>query len=217
MRHFTPAANVSERQELPPPVAVSTVIFAVRAGHLEIPLVKRTRQPFFGQWALPGGPVTWDESLTDVAQRTLADTTGLSPNYLEQLYTFGEVNRSRAERIVSIVYWAQIAQQEVDEGDDNVAWFKVSELPELAFDHSDIIDYALGRLRAKVELAHGFLPTEFTLAELRGAYEAVLGRALDGPNFRRQVLAENRLEETGRLRTAGAHRPAKLYRVKPSR
>lgn len=214
MRHFSPGANVSEREALPPPVAVSTVIFAVRDSRLWLPLVRRIRQPFLGRWALPGGPVTWEESLTDVAVRTLAQTTGLPPRYLEQLYTFGEVDRSPAERIVSIVYWAQIEADAADYDLDNVEWFPVSELPELAFDHARIIDYALSRLRFKTDFAHHFLGESFTLAELRGVHEAILGHPLDPANFRRQILASDTVEPTGQARAAGAHRPAGLYRVK---
>lgn len=213
MRAFSPGANVSERELLPPPVAVSTVIFAVRDSRLWLPLVRRVRAPFLGLWALPGGPVTWEESLTDVAVRTLAETTGLSPRYLEQLYTFGEVNRAPAERIVSIVYWAQIEASVATYGLDNVEWFPASQLPDLAFDHARIIEYALSRLRNKTDFAHHFLGESFTLAQLRGVHEAILGRPLDPANFRRQILASGAVEPTGQTLASGAHRPAALYRV----
>lgn len=209
-------------------VAVSTVILTLRphaggAPVLALPLVRRTREPFADRWALPGGWLTALESPIDAAARTLAETTGLSPSYLEQLYAFGAVDRSPT-RVVSIVYWALLRQDDVIAQSDahrasgrapeNVEWFDIDALPDLAFDHVDIIEYALWRLRNKVgysRVAHGFLPAEFTLADLREAYEAILGKHLDPANFRRQVEAAGNLIPTDRFRT-GSHRPARLYR-----
>ncbi|MFD8767455.1 MULTISPECIES: NUDIX hydrolase [Microbacterium] len=209
-------------------VAVSTVILTLRRTDdgravLSLPLVLRTREPFAGQWALPGGWLTSTESPVDAAARTLAETTGLAPSYLEQLYAFGAVDRSPT-RVVSIVYWALLRQDDVTAQSaahraaghypENVRWFDVEELPDLAFDHDRIVEYALWRLRNKVgysRVAQGFLPAEFTLAELREAYESILGRALDPANFRRQVEAAGNLLPTDRFRT-GSHRPARLYR-----
>ena len=214
-------------------LAVSTVIFALRpaaageeAGErmvLSIPLVRRTREPFDGRWALPGGWADDAESLAETAARKLFETTELAPAYLEQLYAFGDVDRSPT-RVVSIVYWALLRQDEVDaqlaahaeHGDapDNVQWFDADTLPDLAFDHAQIIAYALWRLRNKVgysRIAHGLLPDEFTLADLREVYESILGRRLDPANFRRQAEASGTLIPTERFRT-GSHRPARLYR-----
>ncbi|QIG40274.1 NUDIX hydrolase [Microbacterium sp. 4R-513] len=202
-------------------VAVSTVIFSLRRepGHetpsLALPLVRRTRDPYEGLWALPGGWLDIRESLDAAASRTLAETTGLAPSYLEQLYAFGAVERSTS-RVVSIVYWALLRTDEVraDDALENVAWFDAASLPRLAFDHNDIVDYALWRLRNKVgysRIAHGLLADEFTLAELREVYESILDRRLDPANFRRQVEGSGTLIPTDRFRT-GSHRPARLYR-----
>lgn len=209
-------------------VAVSTVILTLRRTDdgravLSLPLVRRTREPFAEQWALPGGWLTPTESPVDASARTLAETTGLAPSYLEQLYAFGAVDRSPT-RVVSIVYWALLRQDDVTaqstahrasgHAPENVQWFDVDQLPVLAFDHAEIIEYALWRLRNKVgysRVAQGFLPEEFTLAELREAYEAILDRTLDPANFRRQVEAAGNLLPTDRFRT-GSHRPARLYR-----
>ncbi len=209
-------------------VAVSTAILTLRrtqegALALTIPLVRRTRDPHKDQWALPGGWLDAAEDLADAAGRTLAETTGLSPSYLEQLYAFGAVDRS-PRRVVSIVYWALLRSDEVDaqlaahkgpgEAPENVQWFDAARLPELAFDHNQIVDYALWRLRNKVgysRVAHGFLPERFSLSELREAYEAILGRRLDAANFRRQVESSGALLPTDEFRT-GSHRPARLYR-----
>jgi 8-oxo-dGTP diphosphatase len=201
-------------------VAVSTVIFTLRrapgseAASIALPLVRRTRDPHEGQWALPGGWLDVAEGLDAAASRTLGETTGLAPSYLEQLYAFGAVDRSPT-RVVSIVYWALIRPDEVpDESVENVRWFDAVDLPRLAFDHNEIVDYALWRLRNKVgysRIAHGLLADEFTLAELREVYESVLGRRLDPANFRRQVENSGTLIPTDRFRT-GSHRPARLYR-----
>lgn len=210
-------------------LAVSTVVFSLRphpdTGELTLwlALVRRIREPFQGQWALPGGPLEDRQDLAEAAQSTLRRTTGLHPKHLEQLYAFGDVDRSpnAPERVVSIVYWAMVRQDEDAHAVDgeNVEWFPVEEIPgPLAFDHDIIVRYAVDRLRAKVAyspIAHAFLPEDFPLAELRRVYEAILNRALDPSNFRRQILAQGSVEDTGRRMTGTAHRPPRLYRSAP--
>lgn len=201
-------------------VAVSTVIFSVRNDpsgdrpRVVLPLVRRTRDPHQDQWALPGGWLGLEENLETAASRTLAETTTLTPSYLEQLYAFGDVDRSPT-RVVSIVYWALVREDDSRSSElHNVAWFDVADLPVLAFDHNTIVDYALWRLRNKVgysRIAHGLLPDTFTLADLREVYEAIFDRRLDPANFRRQVENSATLIPTEQFRT-GSHRPARLYR-----
>lgn len=201
-------------------VAVSTVIFSLRREpgrerpSVVIPLVRRTRAPHEGQWALPGGWLGADEDLEMAASRTLRETTGLAPSFLEQLYAFGAVDRSPT-RVVSIVYWALVREDvSARPARENVAWFDATSLPALAFDHNQILEYALWRLRNKVgysRIAHGLLPELFTLADLREVYEAILDRRLDPANFRRQVDTSGTLIPTDGFRT-GSHRPARLYR-----
>jgi len=202
-------------------LAVSTVIFALRP-HPEtglsapwIPLVRRIADPFDGLWALPGGWVGQTESLADAAARNLLETTALEPTYLEQLYAFGDVDRSPNDRVVSVVYWALVRAEEAQQAleGENVRWFAADALPTLAFDHNVIVDYALWRLRTKVEysrIARAFLGETFTLTELREVHEAVLQRPLDPANFRRQV--EGTLVPTEARVEGGRHRPPRLYR-----
>ena len=207
-------------------LAVSTVIFALRPDDdgrlvLSLPLVRRTREPFEGRWALPGGTAEAEESLAATAARKLAETTGLAPAYLEQLYCFGDLDRSPSGRVVSIVYWALVRGDEAEQATvgDNVAWFPADELPELAFDHNRIVDYALWRLRTKLEysrIAHAFLGPTFTLAELRQVHEIVLQRPLDPANFRRQIEASHAVVPTGEHVVGGRHRPPRLYRYDAS-
>ncbi|KQY59651.1 ADP-ribose pyrophosphatase [Aeromicrobium sp. Root495] len=207
-------------------LAVSTVIFALRPhpqtgeSTLWLPLVRRIREPYEGRWALPGGPLESDEDLVASARHTLERTTGLDPHYLEQLYAFGRVDRS-PDRVVSIVYWALVRPDEDARAIDgeNVEWFVADEVPELAFDHNDVVKYALDRLRAKITyspIAFGFLQPEFTLAQLREVHEAVLGRTLDPANFRRHVLATKTLQPTGECLSGTSHRPPALYRFDPT-
>lgn len=217
------------RAPMPPALAVSTVIFSLMPSDssgrmaLHIPLVRRIREPFRGLWALPGGPLGADEDLPEAARRHLLDTTALSPTYLEQLYAFGARSRSAAERVVSIVYWALVSRDStVDgpanalvQGDPNVCWFDADDLPPLAFDHSTIVDYALWRLRTKMEysrIAGAFIGSTFTLSQLREVHEAVLGRELDPANFRRMVESSDTVVPTGEFLTGTKHRPPRLYR-----
>ena len=219
-------------------VAVSTVILALRADgtagadgarsgrprELQLPLVHRTREPFGDRWALPGGWVGERESLADAARRTLAETTGLRPSHLEQLYTFGAVDRSPTGRVVSVVYTALVREEEAAgaRGEENVRWSPAEEAAAadaaapLAFDHDEVVRYALWRLRTKVaygSIAQAFLGERFTLAQLRGVHECVLGRALDPANFRRQVEASGTVVATQEHLLGVSHRPPRLYRA----
>jgi len=204
-------------------LAVSTVIFALRRDDASglptvwLPLVRRIRAPYEGLWALPGGPLGGHEDLATAAARTLAETTGLTPRYLEQLYAFGDLGRSPDDRVVSIVYWALVRSEEAARASvgENVRWFPADDIPALAFDHTLIVEYALWRLRTKMEysrIAHAFLGETFTLAQLREVHEAVLGRALDPANFRRTIESDAALVATGERLTGTKHRPPRLYR-----
>ncbi|MGO3152540.1 MAG: NUDIX hydrolase [Galactobacter sp.] len=228
-------ANLAERRAATPPLAVSTVVFTLRAPvdvtgrpidgarpALHVPLVRRERSPYKGQWALPGGPLRGDTSLRTAAATALRSTTGLAPALLEQLYTFGGTDRGEGPRVVSVVYWALVREQGADAvlvDDPNVAWFPVDHhtvTERLAFDHSAIVAYAVARLRAKVgwaDVARRLLGETFTLAQLREVHEAILDRDLDQANFRRTMLARGGLEDTGQVLTGGRNRPPKLYRA----
>lgn len=207
-------------------LAVSTVIFALRpredgTPELAIPLVRRIREPYEGMWALPGGPLQSDVDLAEAASRTLLSTTGLEPRYLEQLYAFGQLDRSPDDRVVSIVYWALVGTEEASQAmeGENVQWFTADRLPELAFDHRLIVDYALWRLRTKMEysrIAHGFLGETFTLAQLREVYEVVLNKPLDPGNFRRMIEGSGSVVPTGERLAGTSHRPPQLYRYDTS-
>ena len=204
-----------------PAVTVDVAIFTIRNDELKVLLIKRALDPFLGSWALPGGFVELDESLVEAAKRELKEETGVAAAYLEQLYTFGEPNRDPRERVISVAYYALMPSDalEIKAASDaeGVGWFSIDELPKLAFDHSGILTMALTRLAAKFEystVAFQLMPEEFTMPELRHLYELISRQEIDARNFSKRILALDVIEPTGKERREGAHRPAKLYRVK---
>lgn len=203
-----------------PSVTADVVIFSLIEEELQVLLVRRKYPPFAGLWAIPGGFVHIDESLEDAAARELEEETGVTNVYIEQLYTFGAPHRDPRTRVITVAYFALVPYTDVEHrpGDDaeETGWFSMNALPDqLAFDHAEILDYALTRLRYKLEYTSvGFqlLPDEFTLSELQHAYEIILGEALDKRNFRRKILSSGILEKTGQKKKDGEGRPAMLYR-----
>jgi 8-oxo-dGTP diphosphatase len=204
-----------------PALTVDVVIFTLREDRLHVLLIRRAENPFAGMWALPGGFVRIDESLEEAAYRELGEETGLHEAFLEQLFTYGDPLRDPRGRVVTVSYFALIpadAPLLVETGNEisEAGWFPVEEIPRLAFDHAKIIDYALRRLRYKLEYtAAGFelLPGEFTLSEIQRTYEMILGEKLDKRNFRRRILEAGIIEPTSHMRT-GEGRPARLYRYR---
>lgn len=198
-------------------VTVDVVIFTIREDHLQVLLVERSIPPFEGQWAIPGGFVRERESLDDAALRELREEAGVTDLYLEQLYTFGEPRRDPRGRVVTVGYYALISgERALRAGSDAAAarWWPMDGLPKVAFDHREILDYALGRLRNKLEYTTvGFqlLPKRFTFTELQRVYEAILGRPLDKRNFRRKIELLGILAPLDAHRREGAARPARLY------
>lgn len=204
-----------------PAVTTDIVIFTIRDGRLKLLLIKRGGEPYQGRWALPGGFVELDEDLEASARRELEEETGVSGVYLEQLYTFGRPDRDPRERVITVAYYALIPSDQVRlqaaTDAEAVGWFAFEELPPLAFDHDEIVAMAHQRLVAKVDystIAFQFLPREFTLSELQEVYEIIRREPVDKRNFRKQVLALGKLVETKKMKRDGAHRPARLYRVK---
>lgn len=204
-----------------PGVTVDLVIFTVNLDMLKVLLVKRADEPFSGFWSLPGGFLKVDESLETAAQRVLREKTGVNEVYLEQLYTFGQPDRDPRSRVITVTYFALIPwetlQQPVSEKVSDRNWFAVDQSLELAFDHKEILSYAVERLRAKAgysNIVYGLLPKRFRLSDLQKIYEIILDEKLDKRNFRKKMLATGLLQETGQMDLAGAHRPAMLYQFK---
>ncbi|TDI48260.1 MAG: NUDIX hydrolase [Acidobacteria bacterium] len=199
-------------------VAVDIVIFTLREGVLQVLLIRRGVPPFKGKWAFPGGFVEEAESLDAAALRELEEETGVSDVYLEQLYSFGDPKRDPRGRVLSISYFALLSsERELRSGTDAVdaRWFPAYDAPRLAFDHRKILDYALVRLRYKLEwttVGFELLPKKFTLTELQRVFEAVLGRKLDKRNFRRKILKLEILRALDERQRVGVQRPARLYK-----
>ncbi len=198
-------------------VTVDIVIFTIREEALHVLLVRRGTDPFRGSWAIPGGFLHEEESLEAAARRELVEETGVKDVYLEQLYTFGTPNRDPRGRVTTVAYFALISpERTIAAGTDaeEVGWFPIGDLPALAFDHREILDTALLRLRNKLEYTTvGFqlLSKKFTLTELQRVYEAILGRKLDKRNFRRKMALLRILRPLQEWRRGGVRRPAQLF------
>ncbi len=202
-----------------PALTVDCVVFGLDSGDLKVLLIQRGLEPYKGRWALPGGFVHLNESLEQAAARELEEETHLKEMYLEQLYTFGKPDRDPRGRTVSVAYYALVVLEgrKISAATDasNAAWFSISDLPSLAFDHDDIITAAIQRLKGKVRyqpIGFELLPPKFALSELQHLYETILERQLDKRNFRKKILSMDVLVETDEIQSDVAHRAARLYR-----
>ena len=202
-----------------PSLTVDCVVFGWDEGELKVLLIERGIPPFEGKWALPGGFVKMNEDLDDAARRELQEETGINDIFLEQLYTFGTPQRDPRERVVCVAYYALVAlgQHQLQASTDarNAAWFCISNLPTLAFDHDRILSAAVQRLKGKVRyqpIGFELLPPKFTLSQLQHLYEVILERDLDKRNFRKKILGMDLLAETDEMEQDVAHRAARLYR-----
>ena len=200
-----------------PKVTVDIVIFTIYNDKLHTLLIQRKGQPFQNSWALPGGFLEKDEPLIGAAGRELFEETGVSRIYLEQLYSFGDPGRDPRGRVITVAYFALVpAPLEISAGSDakSAKWWPVGSLPKLAFDHKRIINYALERLRAKLEytnVAWSLLPDKFTLTDLQRTYEIVWGKKMDKRNFRKKILSLGLLAQSKEMRTGFHQRPSHLY------
>jgi 8-oxo-dGTP diphosphatase len=202
-----------------PCLTVDCVVFALDEEDLKVLLIQRDLEPFAGRWALPGGFVRMEETLEEAARRELEEETGATNVFLEQLYTFGDVRRDPRDRVVTVAYYAlvKLSDHKVRAATDSrdAAWFAMSDIPKLAFDHERILEAAYERLRGKVRyqpIGFELLPTKFTLTELQRMYEIILDRPLDKRNFRKKILAMDILQELDEVQQDVAHRAARLYR-----
>jgi 8-oxo-dGTP diphosphatase len=202
-----------------PALTVDAVVFGLDDEDLKVLLIRRDLEPFKGKWALPGGFVRVQESLEDAVRRELREETGVSQLFLEQLYTFGAVDRDPRERVVTIAYYAlvKLSDHRIHAATDacDAAWFAVPEARNLAFDHERILALALERLKNKVRyqpIGFELLPPEFTLSQLQRLYETILEMPLDKRNFRKKILSMDFIVALDEVEKDVAHRAARLYR-----
>jgi len=200
-------------------VAVDAVVFGYTNNKLQILLIQQKFGSEKNKWALPGGFVKDGESLNEAVQRELREETGVKENYLEQLYTFGDIKRDSRARIISIAYLALINPKNfvLKAGSDAqaVKWMNVNEVPALAFDHKQILKTSLTRLRNKINyqpIGFELLNKEFPFSDLENLYQTILNKKIDRRNFRKKILSFNFLTETTKIYKPASGRPAKLFR-----
>lgn len=199
-------------------VALDCIIFGFDKEKLKLLLVKRNFEPEKGSWSLMGGFLKPEDSLDEAAGKILYQLTGLKNIYLEQLQGFGEVDRDPGARTISIAYYALIDTNEYDEQEltgYSAQWFPINELPELIFDHQDMVDAAKARLRQKASsqpVGFELLPEKFTLPELQQLYEAIYETELDKRNFRRRILSMDVLVKTDEKEKKYSKKGAFLYK-----
>ena len=205
-------------EDILPSISTDNIIFGLDNRKLKVLLIRRSIEPSEGLWALPGGFVLYQEDLDMSARRTLQNMTGMYNVFMEQVYTFGQVNRFPWRRVVTVAYYALInyTRNNLKAGPDasDIDWFEISEVPDLVFDHRYILDTTLAFLRAKVRsepIGFELLPQKFTLTQLQGLYEAVLGTVFDTRNFRKKILKMNLLMPLEETQVGVAHRAARLY------
>lgn len=201
-----------------PAVTVDCVVFGLDDNELKVLLIQRMLEPFKNKWALPGGFIKMDEDLADSALRELKEETGVENLYLEQLGTWGRPERDPRERVITVAYFAIVnlfdhpAKADTDAQD--AGWFSIDSLPELAFDHDQILSAALRKLQRKLHyepLVFEFLPSKFTLSQVQNLYERILRTTVDKRNFRKKLLATESLEALDEYETGVSHRAAQYY------
>lgn len=200
-------------------VSVDAVVFGYKDNLLNVLLIKRDIEPFKNSWALPGGLVLEDESLETAVIRELKEETNVTVDYLEQLYSFGDIGRDPRNRVVSITYFALVKPQhhdiKADTDANDVAWFEMQNLPKLAFDHQKILDMAKARLKSKLTyepIGFDLLETKFLFSDLEKLYMTILEKNIDRRNFRKKILSFQILEELDEKVSEGRGRPANLFK-----
>ncbi len=222
-RAINPIINVNHRDmshaEYVSSISIDCIIFGFDEGELKVLLIKRAKEPSKGGWALPGGFVGQEEDLDVAAKVILEELTGLKKIYMEQLHTFGDVNRYPLRRVISIAYSSliKIGDYELRAADNaqEAVWHPVSKVPELVFDHGQMLKMALETLQTKVQyhpIGFELLPKKFTLTQLQTLYETVLETTLDKRNFRKKILSMDLLIALDEFQRGAPNRAARLFK-----
>ena len=200
-------------------VSVDAVVFGYDPSEgVSVLLITRKYEPFKKFWALPGGLVENEESLEDAVRRELKEETGIDVNYLEQLYTFGKPGRDPRNRVVSVAYFGLVRpkdyQLNATTDAESAAWFNIKKLPKLAFDHKQILEIAIKRLRGKLAyepVGFELLEKKFPFSDLEKLYQTLLDQELDRRNFKKKIMGYGFLEELNEVLQRQTGRPARLY------
>lgn len=199
-------------------VAVDCIIFGINKGELSLLLLKRNFEPAKGKWSLMGGFVQKDESVDDAAKRVLCELTGLKNVFMEQVGAFGAIDRDPAERVISVAYYALINTDSYNEElvrEHNGYWAPINELPQLYFDHQEMVDKARALMKHKAKsepIGFNLLPELFTLSQLQCLYETINGMPMDKRNFRKRVAEMDFIEKTDFIDKTGSRKGAYLYK-----
>ena len=200
-------------------IAVDVIIFTIKNEELQVLLIKMKKKPYKDCWAAPGGLIGLRENCEQAAKRQLSQKARVGNVYLEQLYTFSEINRDPFGRVVSVAYFALLPPSGLNLKTTaeyaDVGWHPVNQLPKMAYDHKKIINAAAKRLKAKLgytNIVCNLLPESFTLTDLQRTYEIILGRKLDKRNFRKKILSLKLIRKLKQQRKGVANRPAELYK-----
>ena len=199
-------------------VSVDCIIFGFDKGELKLLLLKRNFEPAMGKWSLMGGFVQENESVDNAAKRVLRELTGLEDVYMEQVGTFGDINRDPGERVISVAYYALVNVNEYDRDlvqQHNAYWIKIDELPPLIFDHPEMIAKARELMKQQASdnpISFNLLPELFTLTQLQTLYEAIYGEQMDKRNFRKRIATMDFIEKTDLIDKSGSKRGASLYK-----
>ncbi|MGE8340833.1 MAG: NUDIX hydrolase [Flavobacterium sp.] len=201
-------------------IAVDAIVFGYKNNGLYVLLIEQKFGSSDKYWALPGGLVQNDESLSDAVIRELHEETNVQLTFMEQLYTFGDdIYRDSRNRVISVAYYALVdasnLEIKADTDAERVQWFKIDEIPSLAFDHNLILKKGIERLKAKLTyepIGFDLLPEEFLFSDLENLYCTILEKEIDRRNFRKKILSYGFLEETDNFSPIRSGRPAKLFK-----
>lgn len=198
--------------------AVDCIIFGFSGGELSLLLLKRRFEPGKGEWSLMGGFVQENEHMDDAAKRVLAELTGLTDVFMEQVGTFGQIERDPGERVISTAYYALINIKEYDRQlveEHNAHWININEIPDLLFDHEEMVSMARKAMKLQAAIrpiCFHLLPEHFTLTQLQNLYEAINGDPVDKRNFRKRVAELGYVEKTKLIDKLTSRRGAALYK-----
>lgn len=218
-KYFLSENNIPFEEYLKFGLSVDCVVFGYQEGEVKVLLIKRGAEPYKDSWALPGDLVNPDEALNDSANRILKNLTGLENIFMEQFFVFGSVARHPVGRVATVGYYSLVKSENykpiASSWANKIEWINIKDANNLAFDHQEILEKGIETIKRKVRtepVGFELLPDKFTLLELQGLYEALLGYSFDKPNFRKKILGMNILVPLTEVQSNVSHRPAKLFK-----